>query len=145
MTALKFLQSSQQPSRFFVSGDSVGVVRLWQEAEDGEVSFPEPDCARARADARPAKWSTFAVLSGHIQSVSALAIIELPQGQGQQTDLFVLSGGSEGVVQAWKVSSAGAGQSLRFCTPGKASLTCLAFQSSSRSLISTARSPSKWL
>ncbi|ORY89477.1 WD40-repeat-containing domain protein [Leucosporidium creatinivorum] len=89
VTALKFLQTHLQPSRYFVSGDSAGVVRLWEEQQDGQ-------------------WTTSAVLTGHTQSISALAILELPQGQGQQTDLLVLSGGSEGAIQAWRVSAAGA-------------------------------------
>ena len=118
MTALKFLQT-QQSSRFFVSGDSVGVVRVWEESSTGDVSAAAAlSCRIAGKDLTSAlsflalQWSTCAVLTGHSQSVSALALMELPESQEQQTHILVVSGGSEGGIQTWSLAPSGPGQSF---------------------------------
>ncbi|GAA5872808.1 hypothetical protein JCM8547_005709 [Rhodosporidiobolus lusitaniae] len=87
VTALKFahdgIGSARKESSVFVSGDSKGTARVWKE-KGGE-------------------WSTLAVLPGHSGSVASVEALELEQ----EGELLVLTGGSDAVIQVWKVSAAG--------------------------------------
>ncbi|GAA5820497.1 hypothetical protein JCM11251_003017 [Rhodosporidiobolus azoricus] len=91
VSALNFAHDGKgtglKTSRVFVSGDAKGVVRVWKETEG--------------------QWSTLAVLTGHTGSVSSIEALELPSDDGER-DLIVLSGGSDSLLQVWKVSLAGA-------------------------------------
>lgn len=58
------------------------------------------------------QWSLYAVLAGHSSSVSALTALELP-GEKSVDSFLVLTGGSDGVIQSWRVAPAGPGESYR--------------------------------
>ncbi|GAA5904082.1 hypothetical protein JCM6882_003820 [Rhodosporidiobolus microsporus] len=93
VSALKFAHdgkgTGEKTSRVFASGDSKGVVRVWNEV-DGQ-------------------WSTLAVLSGHTGSVASIEVLELPSESGEG-ELLVVSGGSDSLLQAWRISVAGAAE-----------------------------------
>lgn len=62
-----------------------------------------------------AQWSTYAVLTGHSQSISALAALELP-AEGEEKDYVVLTGSSDGCIQCWRISAGGSGAFATFCS-----------------------------
>ncbi|GAA6028373.1 hypothetical protein JCM8097_007000 [Rhodosporidiobolus ruineniae] len=90
VTALDFAHDGAgdgtRTSRFFVSGDAKGVTRVWKESE-GE-------------------WTTLAILSGHTGSVASVEALEV-ESDASEVELLVLTGGSDSVVQVWRVSAAG--------------------------------------
>ena len=54
------------------------------------------------------QWTTFAVLKGHSQSVSAVALLRIPNSR----DFLLVSGGSEGFLQSWRIGGEEPGASL---------------------------------
>lgn len=107
VTTLKFVPARDAAtSLFFVSGDSAGVVRVWKEGDEGTVRrFVKEGNDWDELMDLFAQWSVYAVLTGHTQSISALATMELPGGV--EGELLVLTGGSDGVVHSWSVAPAG--------------------------------------
>ncbi|GAA5981676.1 hypothetical protein JCM11641_004211 [Rhodosporidiobolus odoratus] len=92
VTSLKFAHqgagNGNKSSSCFVSGDATGSARVWKEDAQGE-------------------FTTVAVLPGHSGSVSAVEVLEAPERIEADKSLLVLTGGSDSLVQVWKVSSRG--------------------------------------
>ncbi|KAK4056653.1 Elongator subunit elp2 [Microbotryomycetes sp. JL221] len=102
ISSLKFLDTCTT-SKWLATGDDKGTVRLWYQQEP------------------TSNWTPHAILTGHTASVSAIALMELPSSQSQQTHLLVLTGASDASAQAWTVSSTSTTPELvqRFNTGGK--------------------------
>ncbi|KAM0791282.1 hypothetical protein ACM66B_005756 [Microbotryomycetes sp. NB124-2] len=119
ISALKFLDTTavNVHSNWLATGDSTGTVILWLEQS-------------------PDKWTRHAVLTGHSNSVSAIAMIELPTSNHQQPHLLVVTGASEATAQAWHVTNSGAELVQRFKTGGKYPLDmALSYLPNSQSLV----------
>jgi hypothetical protein len=104
---VKFLESERESS-FFVSGDNAGAVRVWKE-DNGAVSLALYIC-RAWLMLWTSEWSLHALLPGHSQSVSALALLELPSVSGQDAGFIVVTGSSDGTLHSWIIAASGPGQ-----------------------------------
>ncbi|SCZ88370.1 BZ3500_MvSof-1268-A1-R1_Chr2-1g04366 [Microbotryum saponariae] len=87
LTALRFSKtpsSNPTPSRHLVTGDSLGQVRLWKQ------------------HSKTQQWSTRAVLSGHVKSISAVATVAL--GDGSNGDHFlVFTASSDASIRVWRI------------------------------------------
>ncbi|SGY21675.1 BQ5605_C016g08263 [Microbotryum silenes-dioicae] len=87
VTALRFIKtpsSNSTPSRHLVTGDSLGQVRLWKQHSETQ------------------QWSTRAVLSGHVKSISAVTTVAL--GDGSSGDHFlVFTASSDASIRVWRI------------------------------------------
>jgi elongator complex protein 2 len=100
VTTLKLLSDSPG-STTFVSGDSVGEVRIWREGPIGYTCV-----------------LTFRAHPGH--SVSALAVSPAtPTQGGGALNNHVFTGGSDGAVKLWRIEGKKAGEVQRMDLRGK--------------------------
>lgn len=111
VTALEFVQGSAK-SRYLVSGDATGEVKVWKEHEEhvsdlycGQSDQPHADTVR---DHR--QWTLLATLTGHQGSVSAVIGLQLSgDDDAISDDLLILSGGSDSTIRVSRVSDSSQG------------------------------------
>ncbi|GAA5868103.1 hypothetical protein JCM3774_001022 [Rhodotorula dairenensis] len=80
VSALDFVQGSGK-SRYIVSGDATGAVKVWKEHEE--------------------QWTPLATPTGHEGSVSAVVGLRL---SATEDDLLILSGGSDSTIRVSRVT-----------------------------------------
>ncbi|KWU47145.1 WD40 repeat-like protein [Rhodotorula sp. JG-1b] len=99
VTALDFVQGSGK-SRYLVSGDATGAVKVWKEHEE--------------------QWTLLATLTGHQGSVSAVIGLQLSGDDDSTTDdLLILSGGSDSTIRISRVSESSQQFTQTLSTNGK--------------------------
>ncbi|KAK4054542.1 Elongator subunit elp2 [Microbotryomycetes sp. JL201] len=126
ISALKFLDTtaSDTTSKWLATGDSTGSVILWLEQPSNQ-------------------WTRHAILKGHTNSVSAIAMLEMQSSSSssssssnQQLDLLVVTGASDATAQAWHVTRSGAELVQQFKTGGRYPLDmALSYLPSSHSVV----------